>query len=235
MSATPLAYYEYVNPELLRQLPRDARLVVEIGCGAAALAREYRRVNPSCRYVGIERVPEAAAVAAGRLDEVIVADAEQLADADVPFAPGTVDVLVYGDVLEHLVDPWALLRRHAAWLAPGALVLACIPNVGHWSILVQLLHGQWPYQDWGLLDRTHLRFFTLESIQQMFVQAGLKILDVRQTSDTLPEMLPSLREFLRLILPLTQHLGVAPDPFTGRVQAYQYIVRAAKGEAAGPA
>jgi SAM-dependent methyltransferase len=228
MNANPSDYYEYVNSELLRQLPGDARLVVEIGCGAAALAREYRRVNPGCRYVGIERVPEAAAVAAGRLSEVIVADVERLADADVPFTPGTVDVLVYGDVLEHLVDPWTLLRRQAAWLAPEGVVLACIPNVAHWTILVNLLMGQWPYEEAGLLDRTHLRFFTLESIQQMFAEAGLKILGLRQTSNTTPETASRVRQFVHLALPLAKHLGAAPEPFTAQVQAYQYIVRAVK-------
>ena len=71
------------------------------------------------------------------------------------------DCLVYGDVLKHLKDPWSLLREHRAFLSERGLVLACIPNIQHWTILTALLRGQWNYQEEGLLDRTHLRFFTL--------------------------------------------------------------------------
>ena len=71
------------------------------------------------------------------------------------------DCLVFGDVLEHLVDPWAVLARLARLVCDGGQILACIPNVQHYSVIVSLLRGKWDYQDEGLLDRTHLRFFTL--------------------------------------------------------------------------
>jgi 2-polyprenyl-3-methyl-5-hydroxy-6-metoxy-1,4-benzoquinol methylase len=102
------------------------------------------------------------------MDQVVVGDAENIEAADLGIEPGTVDCLVYGDVLEHMVDPWSLLRRQAAWLRPQGMVLACIPNVQHWSMFMRLLHGNWRYEEEGLLDRTHLRFFTLESISQLF-------------------------------------------------------------------
>ena len=91
----------------------------------------------------------------------------------------SVDCLVFGDVLEHLVDPWAALTRLSRLVREGGQVLACIPNVQHYSVIVNLLRGKWDYQDEGLLDRTHLRFFTLSGIQDLFAKAGLRVFDIQ--------------------------------------------------------
>ncbi|NBP40252.1 MAG: methyltransferase domain-containing protein, partial [Betaproteobacteria bacterium] len=80
---------------------------------------------------------------------------------------------VLGDILEHLKDPWAMLSRLAACLSPDGVLLACIPNVGHWTVIDGLLRGDFSYRDQGLLDRTHLRFFTASSMLELFQRAGL--------------------------------------------------------------
>jgi hypothetical protein len=98
---------------------------------------------------------------------------ERLGPAELGIDEGTVDCLVYGDVLQQLVEPRETLRRHAALLKPGGQALACLPNVQHWSLLVELLRGRWRYRDGGLLDRGNLRFFTLEGAKELFKQAGL--------------------------------------------------------------
>jgi SAM-dependent methyltransferase len=228
MSAVQFDYYEVLNHDVLSLLPPDARVIVEVGCGAGAMGREYKRLNPRCRYIGIELNPKAAAVAAERLDEVVVGHVEHLPDSAVPISPGTVNALVYADVLEHLVDPWSLLQRQARWLAPNGLVVACIPNMAHWSVVVHLLMGEWPYQDSGLFDRTHLRFFTLSSIRQLFAGAGLRILDIRARSNTTAQTTPQEREFLRLFVPLAKQVGLPTEPFTERSTTFQYVVRAVK-------
>ncbi len=138
------------------------------------------------------------------------------------------DVLVYGDVLEHLVDPWSVLRRHGEWLTPQGLVLACIPNIAHWSALIHLLMGEWPHLEQGLFDRTHLRFFTEPSIRQLFAQAGLHILDINTRSNSTPQSQPREAEFLRLFLPFVKQLGLPEKPFAERSMAFQYVVRASK-------
>jgi SAM-dependent methyltransferase len=224
MNPLDFDYFGHINPDLLRWLPDEASQIVEIGCGAGALGAEYKRRCPQVRYVGVEMDADAAAVAAGRLDQVIVGDVERL--TDLPVAPGTVDVLLYGDVLEHLVDPWSLLKRQAAWLAPQGIVLACIPNIAHWSVVVHLLVGEWPYLPQGLFDRTHLRFFTLSSIRSLFAGAGLKILDVRSTSNTSPETAAKEQEFIRLFRPLAAQIGIGADAFVQRSMAFQYVIRA---------
>jgi SAM-dependent methyltransferase len=227
MAAPQFDYYEVLNHDVLSLLPADAQLIVEVGCGAGAMGREYKRLNPHGRYVGIELNPKAAAVAAERLDEVVVGDVEHLPESTIPISPGTVNALVYADVLEHLVDPWSVLQRQVRWLAPDGVVVACIPNMAHWSVIVHLLMGEWPYQDSGLFDRTHLRFFTLSSIRQIFGGVGLKLLDVRSRSNKTPQTEPQEREFLRLFVPLAKQIGLPTEPFAERSTAFQYVVRAA--------
>ena len=119
--------------------------------------------QPAWALVGDRVVPDAAQSAQGVLDAVLCADIETLDDAALDaFLEGrpVPDVLVFGDVLEHLRDPLAVLRRLVDRLAPGGTVAACIPNIGHWSVIASLMAGEWTYTDSGLLDRTHLRFFT---------------------------------------------------------------------------
>lgn len=214
-------YYNRVNQDLLALIPPDARLVVEVGCGAGALGEIYRRINPDCRYVGVELNREAAERAASRLSSVRTGDAETL-----DIGEDDIDCLVYGDVLEHMADPWTTLARHAARLRDGGQVVACIPNIQHISVILGLLQGRWRYRDEGLLDRTHLRFFTLEGIGELFARAGLTVHDVR------PRLLKDSPEAARgreLLAPVAASLGVDKAAFAGQTTALQYLVRAVKG------
>jgi 2-polyprenyl-3-methyl-5-hydroxy-6-metoxy-1,4-benzoquinol methylase len=170
-------YYNRVNPDLLALIPPDAKTVLEIGCGAGALCDAYRRVNPGIKWHGIENNHAAVEAARSKGIKIVWEDANWLAEPDL-VAAGLYsvkpDVLVLGDILEHLNDPWQILKWCAGIVIPGAQVLACIPNVQHWTVIRDLLRGKWTYTDEGLLDRTHLRFFTLDSIREMFEQAGLQ-------------------------------------------------------------
>jgi SAM-dependent methyltransferase len=103
---------------------------------------------------------------------VLVGDVERMAS---PFAPATFDAIVCGDVLEHLREPETFLRQARSWLRPQGSLIASIPNVRHHSVVRGLLAGNWTYEAAGLLDRTHLRFFTRRSIETLFEGAGFRI------------------------------------------------------------
>lgn len=172
MEQTPV--HDRHNPDLLKVMPRGARKVVEVGCSSGALAREYKRLNPNCTYVGIEVEPEFAQLARRFVDQVVVADIEQQ-DSDFFQLHGDSDIWVFGDTLEHLKDPWRVLRMIRAVASVDSLVIACIPNAQHWSVIANLVLGSFFYQDSCLLDKTHLRWFTRRSLPLLFEPSGFVI------------------------------------------------------------
>lgn len=216
-------YFSNVNADLLRLLPPDTGTVLEVGCGAGALAEAFRRRNPGVRWYGVEP-DEAACKAAntpGRCD-FAAWDTVELCDFDDGrFPADPVDVVVAGDVLEHLVDPWGQLERLVALLKPGGLVLACIPNVRHYTMVLRLLKGGWDYEDDGLLDRTHNKFFALETIKAMFRDAGLEIFEIRARQCGYDPA--AYADFEGMINPkvMTQELRQ-------QSRCYQWVVRARK-------
>src|SRR5262249_17693040 len=167
------AYFEFDRPELRELVPGGARHVLDVGCGAGALGgplREERRIE----VMGLELSPDAAARAPQRLHPAGGAGLHQ-PDAP-PFAPGGLRAMVFGDVLEHLRDPHRLLRTLRPWLADDGVLVCSIPNVAHWSVVLPLLtQDRWPYADAGLLDRTHVHFFTLAEAELMLRECGFAI------------------------------------------------------------
>ena len=122
-------YYTNVNPDLLASIPQTAKSVLEIGCGAGYFGAAYKLFNPIVHYAGVEYVPEAASFARSFLDQVVCGDVEDPCLILPKLKDGLFDCLVYGDVLEHLKDPWACLSRHLELLSEDGVVIACIPNV----------------------------------------------------------------------------------------------------------
>lgn len=220
-----MTYYGGVNPDLLARLPMAADRVLEIGCGEGALSRAYRLRNPRVRYLGIELFDAAAEVARPHLDGLVVGDieTEPVRDAaDAMLSEGPLDALVFGDVLEHLKDPWALLSHLRGFMAPDGVCVACIPNVAHWSILTGLLAGRWDYADAGLLDRTHLRFFTRKTAVDMFTQAGWSVQDA-QPRVFRPDKVEAA---LKALGPAAKALGIDPAVTQRELSTFQWVVRA---------
>lgn len=164
-------YFEFDRPELVALVPPTARDVVDVGCGSGRLGAAIK-ARQECRVVGIEHNALAAATARTRLDLVVEGDAEAI---DWPFAEESFDAVVCGDVLEHLRDPLAFLRRARTWLRPGGVLVASVPNVRHHSVVRGLLAGDWTYEPAGLLDNTHLRFFTRREVEKLLFRAGFEI------------------------------------------------------------
>ena len=207
------------NSDLLDRMPLDAQLVLDIGCGDGALAAAYRRMNPTCRYVGIEQDLPLAQIAATRMDQVVVTDVERFT---LDFAGQGIDCLVYGDVLTHLRDPWALLKAHAAALSETATVLLCMPNVEHWSFVEHLLRGTWDYDRHGLFDQGHLRWFSFDTTRRALADAGLFVTDVTPRIFA-PDQ---VREFSHALRPALEALGIDPQNYLERSAPLQHVWRA---------
>lgn len=169
----PPDYYEQARPEVATLVPPQCRRVLEVGCGSGALGRLLR--TRGHHVTGIELLPEMAERARCRLDHIVTADVER---DGFPFPLASFDALVFADVLEHLVDPWRVLREAVEVLADDGVVVASIPNVQNLDVLRRLLRGRWDYRERGILDFGHLRFFTLHGIGALFAQAGLTVVHV---------------------------------------------------------
>ena len=146
------AYYDRINHQLLESIPKNLGRIIEVGCGTGSLGAAYKQDNPNSEYIGLELNPEAVHIAQDRLDRALCFNVETSDESQLGIAPQSCDALIYGDVLEHLHDPWKILNHHVSWLKPGGYVLASIPNIQHWTILRNLIQGKWEYEDEGLLE-----------------------------------------------------------------------------------
>jgi 2-polyprenyl-3-methyl-5-hydroxy-6-metoxy-1,4-benzoquinol methylase len=162
-------YYCQPRPEMLPFVPATTKRVLELGCADGAFAATVKQ-RGGVEVWGIEPSPEAAERARAVIDRVLVGDADERI-AELPDA--YFDAIICNDVLEHLVDPWATLAHLRPKLAPGGVVVASIPNIRFIPALSQIVfHKDFPQDDCGIFDRTHLRFFTRKSIVRLFETAG---------------------------------------------------------------
>jgi SAM-dependent methyltransferase len=163
--------------------PGGGRSALDVGAADGFLAE--RLTAQGWRVTALESDPAQAARARGRCERVIVADLEGPVEVGGPF-----DALVFGDVLEHVGDPAAVLARLHRSLRAGGLVVVSVPNVAHLWVRLNLLLGRWEYQDRGILDRTHLRFFTRRSLLRLLREVGLVVETLAVTPVPLPLVVP---------------------------------------------
>jgi len=176
----PTDYYTGVRHDVVAMIPDGVSSILEVGCAAGGTGSLLKSMGFE-RIIGIELSPYYASLARQHYSQIIVADAEETDLYGIE--DGTLDCILYPDVLEHLRDPWAALRRHLRVLRPGGYVIASIPNVRYYKAVRDLIwRGQWEYKDAGILDRGHLRFFTLNSIHALFAESGLQLLKWNQHS-----------------------------------------------------
>jgi 2-polyprenyl-3-methyl-5-hydroxy-6-metoxy-1,4-benzoquinol methylase len=167
---TPEAYYGHLRPEIAVLLPNERTRILEVGCGSG---RFRDNLDAAAEYWGVEPDPHAAELARTRLD---VVHTGVWSDVEASVPAGYFDVVVVNDVIEHVVDHHAFLRSLAARLRPGGSILGSIPNVRHINNLFELLvQRDWRYRDEGVLDRTHVRFFTKRSFARFVEECGLRV------------------------------------------------------------
>jgi O-antigen biosynthesis protein len=167
----PVDYYGQPRPTLIDELPRPLGRVLDVGCGEGGAADQLRAAHADS-ICGIEIMPGPAAVARERYDEVEVGDALEALDR----VEGPFDTILCYDVLEHLVDPAALVRALRAVARPGGRLHVSVPNARHFSLLRDLVaRGTFGYTEWGHRDATHLRWFTRRDIVALLEEAGWRV------------------------------------------------------------
>lgn len=166
--------------------------VLEIGCGMGASLLQIKNNFKNAKVYGIESNERSGEIAKGILD-VKIGNIESM---ELDYNEDFFDYIILGDVIEHLINPWEILRKLFKYLKPMGNIIASIPNVNHITVVRDIINGRFPYTNAGLLDVTHLRFFTMEEIKKLFGLTGYEVNDVRNTvipvSDSDTELINSL-------------------------------------------
>jgi 2-polyprenyl-3-methyl-5-hydroxy-6-metoxy-1,4-benzoquinol methylase len=209
----------------LLSLVDGPKRVVDFGCGPGNLSRFL--AQRGCSVVGVDINPDHAGVAREYCEDVLLADLDTVSLRDL-FPVQRFDVAIFADILEHLRNPEHLLAETARILAPGGYVIASIPNIAHGAVRLALLDGEFDYQPLGVLDDTHIRFFTRKSMESFFEKAGF-VLD-RVTRTVAPIFDPSGT----LVPPVNP--ATVPDSVLEKLRSdpdsetLQFIVRAVPAE-----
>lgn len=173
-------YYRQERRDVEALIPDQVGRVLDIGCGEGLLGK--RLLEKGVReVVGVELVAHVCKKAEKNLSRVICGDIEEI--EELPFEEGYFDCIVLADVLEHLKDPLSVLRKIRKYLDPSGVIVASIPNVRYLGVIRMLINGQWRYEDAGILDRTHLRFFAKRDIEDLFTNAGYVITGLTSNID----------------------------------------------------
>lgn len=213
-------YFDTLRDEIEPLVPRNPTMVMDVGCGAGVTSRWLKQIRPNIVTIGVEIDESVASTAASVLDSVLVADLNQGIGALADYE-GRIELLLLLDVLEHLLDPWTRLIELKRLLAPGGVVIASIPNVRNLKVLAPLLFkGDWQYQNSGILDRTHLRFFTRRTVLELFSGAGYEIQHMVFTGPLQPGRVKSVSGGIAYLA--NKVVGGALNDFV----AHQYVVRA---------
>lgn len=187
--------------DLAEKVPQDARAVLDVGCSGGATAEALRRRGVE-RIVGIEPDPEDAERAARLYDRVLACTLEDVAAAEFG---SEFDAVLFGDVLEHLIDPSDALVRVRPWLVSGGAVVASVPNVGNWAIVSDLLEGRFDYVPYSILSGTHVRHFTRATVRDLFEASGYAVESVDTVS------LPLSPEGAATLARLSEYPGASQD------------------------
>lgn len=208
-------YYENERQDVQKLVNQNSKTILDVGCGIGRLGKALKD-KVGAEVWGVEYVNDIASLAAERLDKVISGPIE---DAIIQLPDRYFDTIIFADVLEHLVDPYNVLQKIKNKLTDKGEIVASIPNVRHWSVVKKLLEGEWEYQDFGIMDNTHLRFFTRKSIFNLFEKAGLRITDILyvviETEKLSPKLLSAMKES-----------NINVDSLDGESKHFQYITKA---------
>lgn len=181
-------YYSNPRPEMLEFIPESAKTILDVGCGQGDFAARAKAERHVIAW-GVDIDSASVTIAQNRLDNAICGDISTVI-GNLP--DGYFDVIFFNDSLEHMIDPYKVIKMMKTKLSSKGIVVSSIPNVRYFRNLINLLYRKdWRYEDSGIMDRTHLRFFTKKSILELFEDNGYSVLEIRGIGKT-----RSIRPFL---------------------------------------
>jgi glycosyltransferase involved in cell wall biosynthesis len=182
-------YYEAPRREIIPYVALKARRVLDVGCGAGTFGAALKKSRDLEEFVGIEIMEAAYLKAEKVLDRVLLGNIE---DMELPFEEGYFDCIILADILEHLYDPLKVLKKLRPLLTPQGQIVMSIPNVRYYNVVDMLAAGAWTYEHAGILDSTHLRFYTRVEIERLLKDAGLEVGILRPLSLQNPDICPRM-------------------------------------------
>jgi 2-polyprenyl-3-methyl-5-hydroxy-6-metoxy-1,4-benzoquinol methylase len=222
------SYFSHVRWDIISLIQTGDHKILDVGCGAGRTLRELKALGKASEIVGIEINQKAAADSSDHLDGLFIGDVETI---DLPYPDKYFDYILFGDVLEHLINPGVVLHKYRNLLSDDGYIIATVPNIKHYSVLLGLiLFDEFKYTDGGLLDRSHLRFFTKKEIIRMFRDEQLEVADLFaiQKQSSVEQALHSSKITSRVldsVLRPAYRLSRLPQ---NSFFAFQYVIKAKK-------
>ena len=193
--------------DIVNLVPAGAKKILDMGCSIGALGHQLKQ-KFRAEVVGIELDNQMAQIAKENLDKVIIGNIDELNLGDY-LLPNYFDCIIFADILEHLKNPWDVLKSSTTFLNNEGIIVASIPNIRHYTTIINLLFkGYWPYRERGIHDKTHLRFFTLKNIKEMFQNAGLEIVRLERHYRIIERPHPYNRFSKYFVFPLVKEFFV---------------------------
>ncbi|HPO13168.1 MAG TPA: glycosyltransferase [Candidatus Hydrogenedentes bacterium] len=214
-------YYEHPRYEVIQHIPFRTRRLLDVGCGAGVLGATLKKEFKEMEVTGVEMVEDACRKAQRVLDRVLQGDIETM---EFPFDEGYFDSIVCADVLEHVVHPEMVLKKLARYLEREGVIVISLPNVQYHEVVAMLVSGAWTYMNAGILDSTHVRFFTRQTAIDMVRDAGLEVAHIGPLNIQAPEKLPCNPDRSLSLHKLTME-GITDEEYE-QFLVYQWVVLA---------
>jgi 2-polyprenyl-3-methyl-5-hydroxy-6-metoxy-1,4-benzoquinol methylase len=169
-------YFSNIRNDLISEIDFGPNIILEVGCGNGATIAKLKADGHAIFVAGIEMVAKKELLEKNIIDKIIIGNIEEI---ELPFEEGFFDIIILGDVLEHLIDPWSTLDKLKKYVKINGKIIISMPNVRNWRVLLSLIFmGNWDYNKSGILDKTHLRFFTKNGMKLLIKNSNLKLIKI---------------------------------------------------------